>query len=675
MQKLSRCFFTTLLTLAICSCEHFLTNGSGDQDLVTITLTSTSSKTMLQGDSEVLWQNNDMLMINGRMYPIILDSLDTSSAYVRNVPEAEEYYAAYLYGNIYEDGDIISGGYLWYSQEYIENGFGQYMNPMVGYSTDTSIIMHNMGSILKVGVIGEYDIRHLSVSGICLGGYLKLSTGTIKDEQYDAYITNGAEDSIELDFRGKTVSTQGLKYFYFVVAPGEQREGILITMEDKDGNIYIKNTFNSIDLIRSQIKEMEEFEFNKVKDISISVNEISHDNVQYTIQAEPGAIALSQIIRKDTYDRIKDTDYIIDSLFTNISDAFCYHRADIKGEYRRVHETEANTEYVIMARYGDGRKGMGEIFTAEFSTPEAPQIPETPKDEDHIQVSFNQSFESPSISVLLSQEVTAFRYTYMKGRVYDYKSHNCGLSDSDILTERSKKFTSEDILEAQSSYLTKSLTNISYSHDDHYCFIFEATLQSGETVIRHDWSHFSEPETNHNNWDIISDNAVIRGSNQDYSEEFECHGLTVLKAQGKEIYLIEDCMPLMDQMFFFLEQTTPLNASFIGNQRLLIDATDTNSVKIIAPYTYLPFHKYYEDDKSLCLYIANSSIGAKYTKDTFDGNIFTFNTLRIMEEDVMGLFLISYRIRNVTLDLNIHRLETSGIKLESYVKEDMKTPW
>ena len=123
MQKLSRCFFTTLLTLAICSCEHFLTNGSGDQDLVTITLTSTSSKTMLQGDSEVLWQNNDMLMINGRMYPIILDSLDTSSAYVRNVPEAEEYYAAYLYGNIYEDGDIISGGYLWYSQEYIQAVF------------------------------------------------------------------------------------------------------------------------------------------------------------------------------------------------------------------------------------------------------------------------------------------------------------------------------------------------------------------------------------------------------------------------------------------------------------------------------------------------------------------------------------------------------------------------
>ena len=674
MSRFSRFFLAVFTAATLCSCENLFPDNTETPGCVTLTLLSDDTKTILADDEAILWQNGDRILINGNMYNVVLDSLDSSIARVYNVVEADEYYAAYIYGDICMDEEMIHGGYLWPHQEYVEGSFGQYMNPMVGYGTDTYIKMHNMGSILKIGVAGDYAIRHLSVSGEhTLSGYLKLYVDTIKNGEYDAYITNGAKQTVALDFRGETIWTPGLGYFYFVVAPYPHKHGIVITMEDENGDVYIQNTFNEIIFERAHVKEMEEFSFRKAQDISISVNNVGCNEVSYAIEAEPGAIVLSRIITKEMYEQYKDS-YQLDSLFQDIPDACQNHRIADNGVREYSSETYYNprtgeditlkegTDYVILARYGDGIKGVGGMVTSDFTT-----------EKETFSLTFDENFETRSMSISLREDVVGMKYTFMKNLIYSTKKNSLNMSDQDILEEEHITLSGEEIEIAKTTGLHIPLDNVSFSNDDNFCFIFEAETSKGQKCMKTDFRYFTSTEMDHLHWQEITTDATIKCTHPLNNDIMETAGIRVMKADGYDYYMIEDSNRNIFDLLHMCEDYS-FQEVFSSHERIIINAKDRKNVHIIFPYTYLPFVRFEDPTYLFPIYLASDYPGTQ-SGSTFDGNEFRFNMLLFLEEHVLGNYKILFQLKDVTLKLYRDNTVKGGLETESFVKESVKTAW
>lgn len=662
MSKTLKHILLTIALCILCSCENFLPGLTDSDRRVTLTLNTDLTKTMLVNDEQVLWQYGDRICINGKMYYIAQDSTDLSCAKVYDVVEAEEYYAVYAfsYEDMTMDGYTVNGCHLLRGQTYVKDGFGQYMNPMVGYSTSTSIMMHNMASILKMGIIGDYNITHLSVTGPnIMAGELKLLIDSVANGEYDAYITN-SENTVYLEFGIDPISTEGLKYFYFVVAPQHHKDGIVVTMVDDQNNVYIQSTFNEVQFKRSQIKEMEEFSFKKAESINISVNNVTHDAVEYEINGEPGGIILSRVITKDKYAHYK-AEGKLDELFANFSDVCTFHRTDGQGILRKTSTSLDNeTEYMIIARYGNSLHGFGKIYTAEFTTETAPVIEE---EKPVISWTSNNSFDSPSFNLKLGENVTGLRYTYMKDLVYSNMRSDLGMSDTDILNKKCRNLSESDIQLAKTDSYTLQLSNISYSIESDYIFLFEVTLNDGSSVIEHDMRRFDNTKYNEYHWQEISSNAEIEIG------DFIFGDIHIEKAAGKEIYKILNFNP--EESLYVSTSYENFQFGFTGNFQIILDATDPNSVVIVSPYTYLSMYRENEEGYMYPIYIY------PYTSKngTFDGRTFSYTNLRFSEERQMGSFANLYAFNKFIVDLNVEISTDRGVYTESFIKEPTKTSW
>lgn len=659
-------FKSTILLVAICilcSCDELLSGLPDQTGRVTLTLDADLTRTTLVNDNRVLWQDGDRISINGKMYYIVLDSLQTGSAKVYDVVEADEYYAGYAfsYGDITMDGYTLNGGHILSGQPYVEGGFGQYMNPMTGYSTGTTIKMHNMASILKIGVQGEHTINRLSVTGEgIMAGQLKWLMESIRNGEFDAYITNDASNTVEIELGWNPVKTEGLTYFYFVIAPHLEKNGIVITMRDELDNVYIQSTFNEMEFTRSEIKEMEEFSFKKAEPVHLAVNNVTHDSVEYEISGEPGGIILSRVITKKKYDTYK-AEGRLDSLFHNISDACSYHRANEKGRLtRNIPELKGEMDYVIVASYGDAHGGIGETYTAEFTTGKAPVVEE---EKPVISWTSDNSFDSPCFELKLGEHVTRFRYTFMKDIVYSNMKYFLGMSDTDILDQRNRSISTTDIELAKTSSYILSPKNISYSIDNDYVFLFEATLDDGSKVTEIDMRRFDRTKYDEYKWQMISLNATVT------SDIFEFGRVMVEKAAGTEIYRIHNFN--IEEHLFFEGFDYNMMHAFTGNPQLIINATDPEAVTFIYPYTYLPIIRENQDGYIYPIYLMPNGS----SNNTFDGNTFHINSLRLSEERMMGSFSYLYDFSNISINLNIESSTEEGVWTESFTKNPTKTPW
>ena len=662
MAKTLKNILLAIALCILCSCENLLPGLADSDKRVTLTLTTDFTKTMLENDEHVLWHHGDRICINGKMYYIVQDSTDLSCAKVYDVLEAEEYYAAYAfsYGDIKMDGYTFNGGHLLHGQPYVKDSFGQYMNPMTGYSTSTSIMMHNMASILKMGIIGNYNITHLSVtSQNILAGELKLLIDSVKNGEYDAYITNG-ENTVYLELGIDPLNTEGQKYIYFVVAPQHHKDGIVVMMVDDQNNVYIQSTFNAVEFKRSQIKEMEEFSFKKAKSVNISINNVTHNSVEYEIDGEPGGIVLSRVVTKDKYANYK-AEGKLDELFVNFSDVCNFHRTDGQGILRKTATSlDDETEHVIIARYGNSLHGFGEIYTTEFTTATAPDIED---EKPIISWTSNNSFDSPSFDLKFGEKVTGFRYTYMKDLVYINMRSNLGMSDTDILNKKYNNLSAADIQLAKTDSYTLKLSNISYSVESDYIFLFEVILDDGSSMIHHDMRRFDNTKFNDYHWQEISSNAKMEIG------DFNFGDIHIEKAAGKEIYKIFNFNP--EEIISEAASYEQFRFGFTGNFEIILDATDPNSVVIISPYTYLSMHR--EDPEGymypIYIYPFTSLTG------TFDGRIFSFSNLRFSEERQMGYFLHVYAFNKFIVDMNVEISPNRGVYTESFIKETTKTSW
>jgi hypothetical protein len=165
--------------------------GNDEQNSkVTLTLSTPRTRTTLVSETYVHWSEEDIVQINGTNLPVIPDPNDPTRATISNVDTAEEYVALYSPDN---------GGYI-PEREVVEAYFRPEVphtpdsfyttggNPMVAYSTSTSLEFKNIGGLLRIGVTGDASIASVMLSGNAgepIAGHFEISKSDLASGSLD----------------------------------------------------------------------------------------------------------------------------------------------------------------------------------------------------------------------------------------------------------------------------------------------------------------------------------------------------------------------------------------------------------------------------------------------------------------------------------------------------------
>ncbi len=400
----------TAVMLSGASCEkpEFDPVDKGKGETVDITLRSAQSKTMLDNDCSVFWEENDGLIINDRHYIVDVNTNDRTMATVNDVEaSADGYFAMYPFGYADSSGDEL---YVCLNswQNYRENGFGKEANPMIAYSATTEMFFHNVASVIKIGVYGEgHTVKTLTVSGNN-GEYMSgdmffdkddVRNGNFADYRFEA-ARYEAYDHVQVEWpyyddEGNRVETPGLvlgaepEYIYVVIPARTYTKGFTVKMVDTEGNVCIKRTDKSFEAVRSDIKTMAAFEFVPLE-TPLTVETVSTTATAVKIKAKglPGEKALFCIVAKDYWDRIieiwkEDGDYTSDEELAEeiLFDVDISEMAEIAADgtvsvtmdmclnHDEYSCLFADTEYVLLSAYGiDQYTPMGHPSVNSFKT-------------------------------------------------------------------------------------------------------------------------------------------------------------------------------------------------------------------------------------------------------------------------------------------------------------------
>ena len=264
---------------------------------VTLTLSTPRTRTTLVSETYVHWSEEDIVQINGTNLPVIPDPNDPTRATISNVDTAEEYVALYSPDN---------GGYI-PEREVVEAYFRPEVphtpdsfyttggNPMVAYSTSTSLEFKNIGGLLRIGVTGDASIasvmlsgnagepiaRHFEISKSDLAsGSLDFAPGEGSAQFVSTSVTMTCTENVRLDANSPT-------YFYFALPAAEYTEGFTVTLTDSEGNTCLRQTHNSVSIERATLKSMEPIAFEKDKALTVTLGEIAANSVTWNIEVIP----------------------------------------------------------------------------------------------------------------------------------------------------------------------------------------------------------------------------------------------------------------------------------------------------------------------------------------------------------------------------------------------------
>ena len=233
--------------------------GNDEQNSkVTLTLSTLVSETYVH------WSEEDIVQINGTNLPVIPDPNDPTRATISNVDTAEEYVALYSPDN---------GGYI-PEREVVEAYFRPEVphtpdsfyttggNPMVAYSTSTSLEFKNIGGLLRIGVTGDASIASVMLSGNAgepIAGHFEISKSDLASGSLDfapgegsaqfvsTSVTMTCTENVRLDANSPT-------YFYFALPAAEYTEGFIVTLTDSEGNTCLRQTHNSVSIERATLR-------------------------------------------------------------------------------------------------------------------------------------------------------------------------------------------------------------------------------------------------------------------------------------------------------------------------------------------------------------------------------------------------------------------------------------
>ncbi len=653
---------------------------------VTLNIYSPTTKTILEGDKLVLWENGEEIRVNDKVYALQISSGNREQATVE-VDAADSYLAVSPANASY----LLDNEYLYWiygsTQSHREGSFASNANPMIAYSTNSDLKFHNLSGIIKLGIVGEGQIiKKLSITGNDnenLAGTLKYSLEKVyKSDFNEPIITNdysSLSKTIEMTF-GEMGMEIGIepKYVYLVLPPATYSKGFTVTLEDSNGNTCFKSTDKSIELKRSAIVEMEEFEFTKAKEFTLDEVTSTANTVSYTVNAEPNSSIRTLLVFKSMWDGYLAGDYYTEeNLPYDILEAYGETvTVDASGKYTTTETTAwnssgqnilllPNTDYKVITSYADGEKPIGAILVQDARTLEADG------EEPEILLTMNETeqFSSSSFSLTVSENVVKILYIHTTAASWEAELAD-NATDFDVLGKLGRELPENYLAAAKGEGTLINFNSLNAATD--YVFAIMALTDQGVAKVEkiaYTTKSYIDPYAQ---WELVSTNGYFDcGVFAIFGIRMPVSGLSIEKMVGEDFFRIKNLfslenMPVLSDVYFSQRE---------GDYYFYIDARDHNAVSVVpGANTQGIYNTYYADMDPIQIgtyhdYSPNNyPVTSAYSPD--DG-IISFGDLTFGSN---GKF---YGTESSTLYLYgyVEEIPGSYVTTENYTKDDTKTSW
>ncbi len=576
MKQFMRCVKLGLcaaLTFIFASCQKEIYGGEDKicgQPGKTITLTiqgpsDADTKTFLENDRKVCWQDTDTIEINGNLYGVTPDLENPSIAMVKDVIESDSYLAVYngwaqMAGEL-EDGTgyIISSGL---SQYYAKNSFGQYGNHMVAYSTDQTLKFYNINGILKIPVTGNGEkIRRIYISGndgeYMSGCYLFDKQSLLDGKPVFTFapdqITSARGTTLTLDCGEGVILGSEPTYFYICLPPAVYSKGIRVSLLTDDGRMARKVSSNELVIERSVIQETVDFEFVQYAP-ELQSYEATPTSIQYTLKGEPGAEIKTFIIFKEYWDRYVDANpgftsqQLANYLLKVATATYVLNENGILSSAGNValnnssfRYMNADGEYLILAGYceEDGsvtNSMISEVISTLPAHGSVPSLTLTP-----VPVDSDYSFKTISLNVKASDAAYLIYSIYTKA-IYE-NAIASGWSDQELVRTYGYD-TDEAYLQDILSPEGKILFFSNRIENTGYVVLMMAVSEGGAVAVEKielsTTSYIPEGST----WELVTEEATLRCGMIPNCTPFDLsRGITVYKNSDVDIFKVSDMLP------------------------------------------------------------------------------------------------------------------------------------
>lgn len=565
---------------------------------VTLTVSNAGIETRTSIDIEgnvghVLWSEGDRIIVNGEIFDVVPDANDPTRASVYNVPESGEYYAMYCNPDYppYSDG---TNYYFYFADQIFENGtFAQYSNSMVAYSTSTELEFRNICGVVRLSITGTQTLKKLSFSsnsGETMAGYLSVPAEDIVSGNMQDYYGDFNPDYLPITSLGIELGPDGLQldpssptYVYIVVPARVYESGFSVSMEDSEGNVGVQSTQKSIDVRRSSVVDMGEFQFAPLSPVSITDVKPEATAVGYTVEASPNSSVITVLVYASAWNEYMDSGYSDDqALAGDILDAYgSVFPVGAEGALQ-LSQTQAfnisgmsgvvsDTDYKILAAYSDGKASYGEVVVVDVRSAvaegEAPEI--------NISVNPTDAPYSEGIFTVRTTDASSIKYVMMIKASYDEEIAS-GYDNRSIVNNYGHDLDDAMVAEANSASGTM-LQFRSLSFDSEYVLLIMAISATGVDAIasleyRTEVYPGLDPSKE---WELVSTDGYLECGLFYQVAPFTVENLTIEKMVGEDYFRVLEPFASCPE----LEQAGFVYAGAGG--MILCDATDAANVEFI----------------------------------------------------------------------------------------------
>ena len=289
--------------------------GSGKTVTLTVRSAGPDTRTLLGEGGKVMWTEGDRIRINGSYYNVVPDENDPSSATVSGVYESSEYMASYPEWTGEDENNFIVT--VSQEQDYGDPADAQMnlmeINPMLGYTTGSELVFHNMAAIIRLGITGNGEqIERITlvrndgepVAGLFLVPKDDVKSGEFADT-YDSFMSDDYyQPSMYVTLNGAyTELGPEPTYFYLAVAPDTYPEGFTVYVRDGDGNYAIQSTYENEDVFRSTITSKTPFAFKAFEGTpELSIDGAGPISLSCTVSGRRGAYIKAVAVPKTQWD-------------------------------------------------------------------------------------------------------------------------------------------------------------------------------------------------------------------------------------------------------------------------------------------------------------------------------------------------------------------------------------
>lgn len=348
--------------------------GSGKTVTLTVRSAGPDTRTLLGEGGKVMWTEGDRIRINSGYYDVIPDENDPSSATVSGVYESSEYMASYPEWTGEDENNFIvtvRPEQYYYAQMNLME-----INPMLGYTTGSELVFHNMAALIRIGITGNGEqIESITlvrndgepVTGEFLVPKEDVKSGEIADT-YDNFRSDYYYQPsmyVTLD-RVYTELGPEPTYFYLAVAPDAYPEGFTVYVRDGEGNYAIQSTYGNEDIFRSTITSKEPFVFQAFEGTpELEVTGTGPISLSCTVSGHRGAYIKAVAVPKTQWDEYytEDPAWRVEDVLGREGDIYQIGAdGTVSFEMDKAYNDDGmkttmtpETEYVIAVGYADLR--------------------------------------------------------------------------------------------------------------------------------------------------------------------------------------------------------------------------------------------------------------------------------------------------------------------------------